>query len=115
MDKIKRLKAEFEACQKILIAFGDEVRQHLLLLMVTGDRNGVRVSEIAEKTNLTCPAVSHHMQILKDVGIVKSCKEGKFIYYCLDSSCRNVDALIRLFESVKDVIQSDKAENNSQL
>ena len=110
MDKVKQLEAEFEACRKILIAFGDEVRQKILMLMVTGRRSGVRVSDIAEQTSLTRPAISHHMQILKDSGIVKSRKEGKFVFYYLDASCQNVEALLRLFESVKSVIQSGEAD-----
>ena len=80
------------------------------MLMVTGRRSGVRVSEIAEQTSLTRPAISHHMQILKDSGIVKSRKEGKFVFYYLDASCQNVEALLRLFESVKSVIQSGEAD-----
>ena len=50
----------------------------------------------------------HHMQILKDAGVVKSRKEGKFVYYYFDATCKNIDALLRLFEDVKRVIQSGK-------
>ncbi len=31
-EEIKKLAEEFETCQKILIALGDETRQHLILL-----------------------------------------------------------------------------------
>ncbi|MGN1249867.1 MAG: ArsR/SmtB family transcription factor [Candidatus Spyradocola sp.] len=109
MEQVRQLEAEFEVCRKILTAFGDEVRQRILMLMVTGRRSGMRVSEIAEQTELTRPAISHHMQILKDSGIVMSRKEGKLVYYYLDTSCRNVEALLRLFESVRSIIQSGEA------
>ena len=78
---ILTLKGKFTACQKMLTVFGDEVRQRLLLLMLEGDPNGVRVADISDKMKLTPPAVSHHMQILKDAGVVHCRKEGKYMYF----------------------------------
>ena len=43
--------------------------------------NGVRVGTITEKTHLSRPAVSHHIQILKEAGILKVRKEGTKNYY----------------------------------
>lgn len=105
IEKARKLEQEFNACQKILTAIGDEVRQKLLLLMLMEDRGGIRVADIADKTSLTRSAVSHHMQILKDAGVVKSRKEGKCVYYYFDSTCKNVDALLRLLENVRSVIK----------
>jgi Bacterial regulatory protein, arsR family. len=54
-----------------LTALGDPSRQHIILeMMQMNDCNGSRVIEITEKTDLSRPAVSHHLQILKDAGIV---------------------------------------------
>ncbi len=66
---IEMLAEDFEKCQKVLTALGDENRQHLILEMMK-IRNcfGARVGEITEKTHLSRPAVSHHLQILKDAG-----------------------------------------------
>ncbi|HJD41052.1 MAG TPA: ArsR family transcriptional regulator [Candidatus Blautia stercoripullorum] len=75
-EDIQRLEKELRACQKILTAIGDETRQHLLCIMLQRECSGSRVIEFAEKTNLSRPAVSHYMQILKDAGIVKSRKES---------------------------------------
>ncbi|MEG6523627.1 ArsR/SmtB family transcription factor [Desulfotomaculum sp. 1211_IL3151] len=36
----------------------------------------MRVGEIKAKTHLSRPAVSHHLKILKDIGIVKMREEG---------------------------------------
>lgn len=46
---ILTLKGKFTACQKMLTVFGDEVRQRLLLLMLEGDPNGVRVRTFRTK------------------------------------------------------------------
>ena len=71
-ERVAVLAKEFASCTKILTALGDETRQHLILeMMGIGNCSGVRVCEITEKTNLSRPAVSHHLQILKDAGIVK--------------------------------------------
>lgn len=107
----KSLNRKFRESQKILTAFGNEVRQRLLLLMIAENRKEIQAAEIAKRTDLTRPAVSHHMQILKDAGIVKSRKEGKCVYYSFDSSCKNVDVLLDLFQDVKRVIQG--AENKA--
>ncbi len=62
--EIERLAEEFESCRKVLIALGDENRQHLILEMIRmGNCSGARVGDIAEKTHLSRPAVSHHLQI----------------------------------------------------
>ena len=59
-DEIKRLTAEFESCRKILLALGDENRQHLMLEMMRMEHcGGVRVGAITEKTNLSRPAVPY--------------------------------------------------------
>ena len=77
MSEIKELAGKFEACRKTLLALGDENRPHLILTMMQMGRcRGVRAGEITEKTNISRPAVSHHLQILKYAGIVKMRREG---------------------------------------
>ena len=41
------------------------------------------IGEIAQKAHLTRPSVSHHLQILKESGIVAMRKEGTKNYYYL--------------------------------
>ncbi|MCI5891912.1 MAG: hypothetical protein MRZ66_00680 [Clostridiales bacterium] len=41
------------------------------------------------------------MQILKDAGIVKSRKEGTFIYYYLDPEDSGIDKMIALFQDIR--------------
>ena len=75
-EQIEQLAVDFEKSRKILIALGDENRQHMILeMMKMGNCSGVRVNEITEKTHLSRPTVSHHLQILKDVGVLKVRRE----------------------------------------
>lgn len=77
---------EFESCQKILLILGDENRQYLILeMMKIEECGGVRVGLITEKTNLSRPAVSHHLRILKETGILKMRREGTKNYYYFDA------------------------------
>ena len=63
---IARLQSEFQGCQKLFTALGDETRQYLLCILLNCSCKGSRVIEIAKKTHLSRPAVSHHMQIFGD-------------------------------------------------
>lgn len=100
MDKnaqlqIKKLEEEFAASQKVLTALGDENRQHLILSMMSmGDCSGIRVVDIAKKSSLSRPAVSHHLQIMKDAGLLKTRKEGTKIYYYFDPDMKAINTLV---------------------
>ena len=105
--EIRELSEEIRGSQKILTAMGDEVRQHLILVMMTsGSCSGMRVNDIAERTSLSRPAVSHHLQILKDAGIVKMRREGTKNYYYFDENTRSIDKLIRMLEHAKRIMNS---------
>ena len=100
--EIKQLAEEFESCQKVLLALGDENRQHLILeMMKIEDCGGVRVGTITEKTNLSRPAVSHHIQILKEAGILKMRREGTKHYYYFDADTEAMNRLIHMLEHAK--------------
>lgn len=94
-EDLEKLAADFKQCQKILIALGDETRQHLMLEMIKiGKCTGVRVGEITEKTHLSRPAVSHHLQILKEAGILKVRKEATMNFYYFDPDMASFEKLI---------------------
>jgi len=93
--EIQTLAEEFQASQKVLTALGDENRQHLILSMMSlGNCSGVRVVDVSSKSSLSRPAVSHHLQILKEAGLLKSRKEGTKIYYYFDPDMKAINTLI---------------------
>lgn len=104
-NEIASLAAEIQGTQKILLALGDEMRQHLILVMMqSGDCSGMRVNDIADKTRLSRPAVSHHLQILKDAGIVKMRREGTKNYYYFDADMEAFDRLIGMLNHAKAIM-----------
>ncbi|WP_431812185.1 ArsR/SmtB family transcription factor [Lysinibacillus sp. FW12] len=84
-DQLSMIKDDFMNCQKVLLAIGDETRQSILLvLMGTDCQIGLRVGEITEQTHLSRPAVSHHLKILRDAGVILMRKEGTKNFYYID-------------------------------
>lgn len=104
---IDKLAREFEQCQQILLSLGDENRQHLILeMMQMEDCDGVRVGEITERTHLSRPAVSHHIRILKQAGILKMRREGTKNYYYFDVDMESLDRLTKMLDHIKSVMRS---------
>ena len=65
---------------------------------------GMRVGEIAERTNLSRPAISHHLRILKDAGWVGMRREGTRNYYYLDADMLALQDLIDMLVHIKQII-----------
>lgn len=96
---IEQISDDFIASSKLLTAIGDDTRQHLILQMIKiGNCSGVRVGEITAKTNLSRPAVSHHLRILKESGIVKVRKEGTKNYYYFDPEMKPLEKLVEALQ-----------------
>ncbi|WP_125767206.1 ArsR/SmtB family transcription factor [Lapidilactobacillus wuchangensis] len=78
-------KKSFVECQPMLTALGDENRQNILLALVnTTCQTGLRVGEITSLVNLSRPAVSHHLKILREAGLIKKRQEGTMNFYAAD-------------------------------
>ena len=58
-------------------------RRRLLQLLGRGERS---VSELAENFPVSRSAISQHLLLLADVGLVQARKDGRRRYYSLDSS-----------------------------
>lgn len=116
--QVEQLSREFAACSKILAAIGDETRQHLILeMMKMGKCSGVRVGEITEKTNLSRPAVSHHLQILKGAGLVKVRKEGTMNFYYFDpqmETLKRLSAALQLTTEIAKALPDRSGEDGQQ-
>lgn len=109
-ERLNRIIKGFRECRNAFTAIGDETRQLILLVLLESDLSGIRVGEIAEKTHLTRPSVSHHLQILKEAGIVAMRRVGTKNYYYLsadETKWKEIAGLLSLiYESVKHITQS---------
>jgi len=62
-------------------AVGDATRREILLKLLDGP---APVYTIAEQFNVTRPAISKHLKVLKDAGLVQQEKVGREILYHVD-------------------------------
>ena len=62
-------------------ALADETRQKIMMLCCCQWRS---VGDIVTMLSVAQSTVSHHLSILKAVGLVKSRREGKQVFYRLD-------------------------------
>ena len=69
--------------QNTLKALSDPIRRQILELLKT-DR--MPAGEIAEKFPVSGAAVSKHLTVLKEADLIRDAREGKFIYYELNTS-----------------------------
>lgn len=107
MADASRLTALFKECIPIFVALGDETRLTIIhrlyeARLMKQDRPvpGLNVKEITEQTSLSRPAVSHHLKILKDSGIVDVLNKGVCNYYYLTFNDTG-DKLFRLGHELK--------------
>lgn len=114
-EEIDKLAKEFEQCREILTALGDENRQHMIVeMMKIGNCRGVRINEITERTHLSRPAVSHHVQILKAAGILKMRREATKNFYYFDPDMKSFELLIGILQKAISITSAlpDRSRNN---
>lgn len=73
------IEAAFQDTREIFVAFGDHYRQEIILLL--GHNQRMTVKELAQQLQLSRPATSHHIKILRQAGMLGMRKEGVRTYY----------------------------------
>lgn len=66
--------------QKTLDALSDPTRREILKLLKRGERSA---GEISERFDISAPAISRHLSLLRDAEMVSARREGKNVYYSL--------------------------------
>lgn len=83
----QELTEQFHSCMPLFIALGDEVRLSIVEALSraahAGNLRGLNVNEITRQTSLSRPAISHHLKIMKESGLVEVRQEGTSNYYRL--------------------------------
>ena len=82
--------------QKTFKALSDQNRREILDLLKGG---AMTAGEIGEHFPVSGATVSHHLSILKEEGLILDDRQGKYIYYELNTSV--VDELIGWVSGLK--------------
>ena len=69
--------------QNTLKALSDPVRREILELL---KKRRMSAGEICEHFDITAAAISRHLSVLKDADLIRDNRQGKFIYYELNTS-----------------------------
>ncbi len=64
--------------QETLFALCDPTRREILKMLKKGCKTA---GEIAERFDISPPAISRHLSVLRDAELVEARREGKFIVY----------------------------------
>jgi DNA-binding transcriptional ArsR family regulator len=81
-DYTKALPAAWKNIARVFVALGDEHRQRILLTFEAGER--LNVGQVVGVSTLSRSAVSHHLKILREAGVLESEKIGKEVYFWLN-------------------------------
>lgn len=69
--------------QQTLKALADPTRREILNLLKGGKKSA---GEICEHFDISAAAISRHLSVLKDADLVYDTREGKYIYYEINTS-----------------------------
>ena len=69
--------------QTTMKALADPIRREILSLLKQGR---LSAGEIGEHFDVTAAAISRHLSVLKEAGLIWDEREGQFIYYSLNTS-----------------------------
>lgn len=83
-EKVERLKAEVAGTEGVAMLFkalADETRVKIALALV---KEELCVCDVAHLTGTSVATASHHLRLLRNMGLAKHRKEGKLVFYSLD-------------------------------
>ena len=69
--------------QNTMKALSDPIRREILELLKSGRHSA---GDIADRFPVSAAAVSKHLSVLKEADLIRDTREGKFIYYELNTS-----------------------------
>jgi ArsR family transcriptional regulator, arsenate/arsenite/antimonite-responsive transcriptional repressor len=88
----------FRACAPVFNALGDRFRQDIVMLLA--QEEGLNVTQIAERMPLSRPAISHHLKVLLQAGLVTLDRVSRENFYSLTLDTALAD-LRRLVEQAE--------------
>ena len=106
-QKVKSVKKQIDEkvtmdVSKVFRALSDPTRLKISYALYKGEE--LCVCDVAEIVGATNATASHHLRLLRDLGLAKYRKEGKLVYYSLDDD--HVKQLIEIaYEHQKEVTE----------
>jgi DNA-binding transcriptional ArsR family regulator len=86
-EKVSRLKREVAVTSgmgQLFKALGDETRIKIIYALA---REELCVCDVAQIIDSSVATASHHLRLLKNMGLARSRKQGKMVFYSLADRC----------------------------
>lgn len=113
-EEIHQILQRFHHCAPVFIALGDAARQKLIMNIANAGKDGLNVTDLSATSNLSRPAISHHLKVLKDSGLIIPNKIGTQIFYKLNLT-ENFNEIQALLDSIKSILNTiEEKEKNQQ-
>ncbi len=78
-------------------ALNDATRRDILDMLRERD---MTAGEIADAFDFSKPTISHHLDLLRQAGLVESVKQGQYVYYSLNTTV--MDEIVAWFVHLSD-------------
>jgi DNA-binding transcriptional ArsR family regulator len=94
-----------QSLNRTLQAISDPTRRRILLALKErggcslGKDIGLCACDVEQRVHLSQPTISHHMSVLKKVGLVEAKKQGQWVWYC-----RNEKAIGDLARTLRETL-----------
>lgn len=89
----------------IFKALNDPSRREILELLKSGD---MTAGDIADRFEMSKPSISHHLDLLKQAGLISQMKKGQFRFYSLNMTV--LDELINWAFTLKADVETTPKE-----
>ena len=94
-----------QSLNRTLQAISDPTRRRILQALrerggcSLGKDIGLCACDVEQRVHLSQPTISHHMSVLKKVGLVEAKKQGQWVWYC-----RNEKAIGDLARTLRETL-----------
>jgi len=113
LEDIHETLKTFNTCAPVFIALSDTYRQQLIFDIIEAGKDGINVTNLSSKSHLSRPAISHHLKVLKDSGLVIPKKIGTQIFYQLNLDDK-FETLLKLINSTQKLMEKIKEAENEE-
>jgi DNA-binding transcriptional ArsR family regulator len=97
---LEKLPAQWQDVSATFVALGDEQRQRIVLTFEPGER--LNVTQIVSASKLSRTAVSHHLKILRQAGVLRSEKVAREVYFWIDK-----EKVVQVMQRVLDYLNNN--------
>jgi len=81
IESLREKVLEVVGLSELFKVLADETRTRILYILSEGEMCTCHLAEVLE---MSLPAISHHLRLLRLTRLVRSRREGKMVYYALD-------------------------------